>query len=576
MNGEKKRHGISLTVQLLLITVVPLLILGSVLAVTSKFALEQGMKKQTLSGLEGLDASVFTALHEFDYKDLTKNEDGIVKKGYYQLTGNYELVDNIKVNSGIDIAVFYGDELVVSSLKKDGGKERFSENFASEEAASRVLGEGSTFIDESVNIDGRNYYGYYMPLTNMDGNVAGMLFAGMESSGTEQYIKRQVGIVVGVSIALLFICIVSSVLFAGSIGKNIVETEKAFRQMAEGKLRFTPDKKRMKRFDEIGRMTEELNHYKKKVIEIIKRLQNLSRIYLKSGEELEKMAIDTEVTSVEIAKSFDDIEAGAVFQAEEVHRATEHVMAMGNVVSGIVTSMHQLNKTAGEIGREGGQSERIIEELHTFNERTEDAIDKVDVQIQKTNKSVHQIRSAVQIITSIADETTLLAMNANIEAARAGKAGKGFGVVANEIQRLAKQSNDSAEEIEQDLKHLLENSEMTVQIMSTVKSSVEQQRNKLWEAESKLSVVSSGIMESQKEVQAVMQEMEKCDQYQNKAVEIIQGILAVAEQNAANVEQTTTAMRELDRTMEILASEAEQIRSMSDNMKKELDYFWTE
>lgn len=401
MKNKKKRHGVSLTLQLVLITVIPLLLLGSVLAVTSRFALERGMKQQTLRGLEGLDSSVFTALHEFDYKDLTKNEKGIVKKGYYQLTGNYELMDHVKENSGIDIAVFF-------------------------------------------------------------------------------------------------------------------------------------------------------------------------------GEDLERMAIDTEAASSEIGRSFGDIEAGALSQAEDVQKATEHIESMGNVVSGIVTNMHKLHKCADEMKRESGDSDRIIQELSDVNGKTEDAISKVDEQIQKTDASVHQIRNAVQLITAIADETTLLAMNANIEAARAGESGKGFAVVAGEIQKLARQSNDSAEEIEDVLEQLLKNSEMRVEIMSSVKESVDKQKKKLQETKQKLGIVNGGIEDSQHEVLLVMQETEQCEKYQQKAVGIIQGLLAVAEQNAVNVEQETEAMHGLDKTMEVLTLEAENIRSLAEHMKKELDYFQTE
>lgn len=575
MKDKKRIHGFSLTLQLLLITVIPLLILGGVLSVTSRFALERGMKQQTLQGLEGLGASVFTALQEFDYRDLTKNERGIVKKGYYELSGNYELMDSVKANSGIDIAVFFGEELVVSSIKTGAG-ERCSENFASLEAKKVVLEEGSTYIDEHMEIGGAEYYGYYMPLTNLDGSVAGMLFSGMESSGTKQYIARQVQLVAGVSLFLLAVCVVVSVLFSRSIGKHVLETEYALCQMSEGKLTFVLDGKRRKRSDEIGQMTRELGSCQEKMTQIIKGLKELSGVYLKSGEDLERMAIDTEAASAEIGRSFDDVETGALSQAEDVQKATQHIEAMGSVVSGIVENMDKLGQAAGNMKKESSDSDQLLEELSEFNEKTEEAVSKVDQQIQKTDASVHQIRNAVQLITTIAEETTLLAMNANIEAARAGEFGKGFTVVANEIQKLARQSNHSAEEIEDVLEQLLKNSERTVEIMSSVKDSVQQQKEKLDETKQKIGLVSDGIEASQAEVSKVMQETERCETYQRKAVGIIQGLLAVAEQNAANVEQTTEAMHDLDKTMEVLTTEAENIRSLAESMKKELDYFQTE
>ena len=103
--------------------------------------------------------------------------------------------------------------------------------------------------------------------------------------------------------------------------------------------------------------------------------------------------------------------------------------------------------------------------LMESNERTNEAIEKINAQINLTYKASEQINSASSMITGVAQQTSLLALNASIEAARAGEFGKGFSVVAEEITKLAEQSNQSAAEITQLIMTLSDESGKMLEIM---------------------------------------------------------------------------------------------------------------
>ena len=83
-----------------------------------------------------------------------------------------------------------------------------------------------------------------------------------------------------------------------------------------------------------------------------------------------------------------------------------------------------------------------IEKLSDISGKTNLAIEFVNAQTQETNSSVENIQRAIEVITNIAEQTSLLSLNASIEAARAGEQGKGFAVVAEEIRKLADESNN--------------------------------------------------------------------------------------------------------------------------------------
>lgn len=110
----------------------------------------------------------------------------------------------------------------------------------------------------------------------------------------------------------------------------------------------------------------------------------------------------------------------------------------------------------------------VLKELVKISENTSDEISVLKEETSKTNVSAEAIRSAVELIQSIADQTSLLSLNASIEAARAGEHGKGFAVVADEIRSLSESSMSSATEIERIVSELLENSNVSVERMATV------------------------------------------------------------------------------------------------------------
>lgn len=100
-----------------------------------------------------------------------------------------------------------------------------------------------------------------------------------------------------------------------------------------------------------------------------------------------------------------------------------------------------------------------LKELDNINQQAIASIDVIYEQTNITNISALKIKEATTLISSIAEETNLLSLNASIEAARAGEAGRGFAVVASQIQKLADQSNESANQIDQIIHALIEDSE---------------------------------------------------------------------------------------------------------------------
>ena len=306
---------------------------------------------------------------------------------------------------------------------------------------------------------------------------------------------------------------------------------------------------------------------------IINHMQESAGHLMHSGQSLDEMAERVNANAVEINKAVEDISAGAATQAEEIETASGQIMDMGNVIENIVQDVDKLNDTSQNMKQAGDTSAAIMKELVSSTARVNEAIGKIGSQIYATNESAQKIRAAVDIITSIASETSLLSLNASIEAARAGEFGKGFAVVASEIQKLAEESNTSAQTITDVINSLLADSEMTVRIMSEAEEIIKDQKEKLDATQSHFVEVAAGINSSREDAAMIEERTQVCDVSRKTVVEVISNLSALSQENAASAQGTTASMEELNATIQLLAEAANSLRGLSDQMEEEMKFF---
>lgn len=333
------------------------------------------------------------------------------------------------------------------------------------------------------------------------------------------------------------------------------------------------DEKLLRRQDELGSMARALKNLIHNLSGIINHMQESAGHLMHSGQSLDEMAERVNANAVEINKAVEDISAGAATQAEEIETASGQIMDMGNVIENIVQDVDKLNDTSQNMKQAGDTSAAIMKELVSSTARVNEAIGKIGSQIYATNESAQKIRAAVDIITSIASETSLLSLNASIEAARAGEFGKGFAVVASEIQKLAEESNTSAQTITDVINSLLADSEMTVRIMSEAEEIIKDQKEKLDATQSHFVEVAAGINSSREDATMIEERTQVCDASRKTVVEVISNLSALSQENAASAQGTTASMEELNATIQLLAEAANSLRGLSDQMEEEMKFF---
>ncbi len=570
--GSRNKALFGIKQKILAIAFVPLLSLAVIIAAFSARTIRTGMQDEAIKRLRDIAVGVEQALLAADEGEFHLDGQNLYR-GARNISEDLSAFETFAQSSGIEVTICWGDTRIVTTLKDENTGESMAGTQVSETVVQNVLNDGAEHTDKDMMINGEPYFCCYIPLKNNDGSIVGIIFAGEPSSGIEEYIDRELWQTTGINVAVILLSSAVIFFFAGTLSRAVRREEEVLEKLAEGNLNIEVDEKLLGRQDELGSMARALKNLIQNLSGIINHMQESAGHLMHSGQSLDEMAERVNANAVEINKAVEDISAGAATQAEEIETASGQIMDMGNAIENIVRDVDKLNETSQTMKQAGDTSTAIMKDLVESTARVNEAIGKIGSQIYATNESAQKIRAAVDIITSIASETSLLSLNASIEAARAGEFGKGFAVVASEIQKLADESNTSAQTITDIINSLLADSEMTVKIMLEAEGIIRDQKEKLDKTQSHFVEVAAGINSSREDASMIEERTQICDSSRKTVVDVISNLSALSQENAASAQETTASMEELNATIQLLADAANSLRGLSDQMEAEMKFF---
>ncbi len=463
---------------------------------------------------------------------------------------------------GITLVAYDGDTVVSSSTP-----EMFGEK-ASDAVVQKVIENGETYFSDDVVINGQVYYGLYQ-MTDR-----GMVLAGEPKEGVDQFIKETVVTLVIVGVIAYVLCLFIAILISNSIASRIRKTSKRVETLARGDLSAPVEeaskKKRRNEIEIINSAVSDLHRQLKVIVSVItKQTEQLNSSNLKFSKRFTHIA--DSVSSVDNA--MEEIAQGSISQAHETSSASEQVTEMADVIVRNVDNTKKLEEAVSSMTGLSRRVDEILRELAAINQQTSSDIGQVADQTRATNVSAESIEEAVEMIQNIAEQTSLLSLNASIEAARAGEAGKGFAVVAEEIRQLAEESAESAGKIEEVVKELLNNSSVSVATMKKVNQAVISQKVKLEDTREAF----QGLQKGMGDVASVSDSIYEQTGLLEKQKDIIHGVVeqlaAISEQNAASTQQTSASMQSLSSAVSECHKETERLSELSEDLSRQTKRF---
>lgn len=373
-------------------------------------------------------------------------------------------------------------------------------------------------------------------------------------------------------VALVIAQIVTTIM-AVRTSRAITSSIDAVRQVAAGNLNVEMDDVALSRGDEIGVLARSLAGLRDELKYMFQDIGEHATSLLESAEHLNDTAQKNLATVDNVERAVGEIADGATSQAQDAQNASESVYAMGEMIEDTTKEVENLNVTADYMRKSSAEASRSLVELRNINDEVKEAIELIYEQTNRTNVSSQKIREATRLISSIAEETNLLSLNASIEAARAGEQGRSFAVVANQIQKLADQSNASADAIDNIINELINDSDEAVVTMEKVKEIINSQSENVANTETIVSQVMDGIEESIRGIEAIENRTVALNEARSSIVEVVQGLSAVAEENAASTQETSAATAEVANSFNEVTESAGAVKNAADKIADSMSNF---
>lgn len=358
-----------------------------------------------------------------------------------------------------------------------------------------------------------------------------------------------------------------------SISKRLSNLARFSKKVSKGDLR---DKLQIQSDDEIGQVGKGFNTMIDSLRSLIGAVQTSVENVASSSEELTASAGQTSKATEHITLAIEQFSSGNESQNDKVELSSVELEEMNRGLQNMNESAESITASSiksTDIAGEGGQLvEKTASQMNVIDQSVKKAENVISA-LESKSKDITQI---LGVINGIADQTNLLALNAAIEAARAGESGRGFSVVAEEVRKLAVQSANSAKEIENLIKEIVQDIDVSQEVFTAVNREV--QSGLSFTEQTKVSF--HNIFDMTKEISDKLQTMNQTVLQLSKGSahvsEAVREIADVSRESSANIQDIAASAEEQLASMEEISSSSATLSSMAEELRDLISKFKVE
>ncbi|MGB9920726.1 MAG: methyl-accepting chemotaxis protein [Moorellales bacterium] len=278
-------------------------------------------------------------------------------------------------------------------------------------------------------------------------------------------------------------------------------------------------------------------------------------------------------SSGEVAKAIQQVAAGATDQSGHLQEMVGLIQNITGSLERVYAELGKVKASSEETSRLAGVGKKELDLLVNSIRAVREAFKVVTERLSALSGSVNQIGEILEVMNGIADQTNLLALNAAIEAARAGEAGRGFAVVADEVRKLAEQSRASSDKIRALLGSIGSETNEVVHTSEEVSRQVVSQLENVENTVRAFDNILDSVAAIAPMIEATYREVDATVRAKDVVLDRVQSVSAVAEEAAASAEEISASAEELSASTQEIASTAQEVMKVAKRLEEQAERF---
>ncbi|MFO1442524.1 methyl-accepting chemotaxis protein [Bacillus sp. Bva_UNVM-123] len=389
-------------------------------------------------------------------------------------------------------------------------------------------------------------------------------------SSKKVYEQTLIIIIVSIFFALV-IGIIATIVITRNIARPLRLVTERIDEIAKGNL--SVEEIHIKNKDEIGILAKSVNEMKNGLQSIVTKVVHISGIVNKQSNELSTSSNEVKIGSQQIANTMHELAGGTEEQASSSVEAAKAIEMFNVEINEADLAGQKLKNASSDILDKAQQGkdlmDKSVQQIEEISHIVSESMEKV-MNLDEKNEDIYGL---VNVIQDVSAQTNLLALNAAIEAARAGEHGKGFAVVADEVRKLAEQVTKSVSDITVITQGIQKESKLVVETLQNGVRKTEignQQIKRTGETFGNITEYVSAMVDMIDQVSANLNKMK---QESEKLTSFSEEISAVSEQSAAGVEQVSAAAGQQAYAMDLIAQSSDALKELSQQLEKLVQHF---